>query len=180
MPRLFVAVDLPEAIKDVAVSVGFGLPGARWLPREQLHVTLAFIGEVDGGMVQDVRASLRGVDVPPFELSLRGLGHFPPRGEPRVAWAGLRASEPLALLHRRVLRQLESAGCEFERRKFHPHVTLARLSDTPPRRLADWLSGNSFFETGAFEVLEFHLYSSILSSHGATHQVEETYQLSSP
>ena len=175
MPRLFVAVDLPEAVKDALSGVGFGLPGARWLPREQLHVTVAFIGEVDGGQAQDVKDALRAVRGAPFELSLRGLGHFPLRGEARVAWAGLRASEPLSHVHRSVTRQIESTGCTLEHRKFHPHVTLARLSGTPPHRLADWLAMNGGFETGAFEVSEFVLYSSVLGSKGATHQVEETY-----
>ena len=177
MPRLFVAVDLPEAAKDALSGVGFGLPGARWLPREQLHVTLAFLGEVDGGQAQDVRDALRSVRGSPFALSLRGLGHFPLRGEARVAWAGLRANEPLLQIHRAVTRQIEHAGCELEHRKFHPHVTLARLTGTPPHRLADWLAMNGGFETGPFEVNEFILYSSVLGSKGATHQVEEAYPL---
>ena len=179
MPRLFVAIDLPETAKDALESLQCGLPGARWVPRDQLHLTLAFIGDVDGGMAADARAALRSVDDPGFPISLRGLGHFPPRGEPHVAWAGLRPSEPLARLQRSVERILDRAGCEIERRKFHPHVTLARLKDTPPRRMAEWLGAHGHFETGALPVIEVVLYSSLLGSTGAVHSVEEVFPLRS-
>ena len=180
VPRLFVAVDLPETVRLSLSDLAFGLPGAKWLPPEQLHVTLAFIGEVDGGRARDVREALRSVRAAPFELSLLGLGHFPHRGEPRVAWAGLRASERLSHLHRAVVRQVESTGLELEHRKFHPHVTLARLRGTPPHRLADWLAMNGAFQTGSFEVTALILYSSVLGSSGATHQIEEAYPFGIP
>jgi 2'-5' RNA ligase len=180
VPRLFVAVDLPAEVRESVASLAGGLPGARWVPSAQLHLTLAFIGEVDGALAADAREALRSVDAPAFELSLRGVGHFPPRGAPRVAWAGLRPSEPLAHLQRAVTRALERAGCRLEARKFHAHVTIARLDDPPPRRMAEWLAAGSMFETGPFVVDEFLLYSSRLGSSGATHSVEEAYPLGGP
>ena len=175
MQRLFVAIDLPESVLDALESVAGGLPGARWVPRDQVHLTLAFIGDVDGGVASDVHEALRGVKGLPFDVSLRGLGHFPPRGEPRVAWAGLRPSEPLMQLQRSIVRALESAGCGIEKRKFHPHVTLARLSQTPPRRLAEWLASNGHFETSPFPVTSFQLYSSHLRPTGPLHTLLESY-----
>ena len=177
VPRLFVAIDLPEGIQDALSGLAFGLPGAKWVPRGQIHLTLAFIGDVDGGLAADAAEALGDVNASAFELILRGLGHFPPRGEPRVAWAGLRPSDPLMQLQRSVARALEHAGCEIEKRKFHPHVTLARLTETPSRRLADWLAANGLFETSPFPVTEFLLFSSVLGSAGAAHSIEQAYPL---
>jgi 2'-5' RNA ligase len=177
VPRLFVAIDLPPGVQEALAGLSFGLPGAKWVPAGQIHLTLAFIGDVDGGLAADVADALGQVQAAEFELSLRGLGHFPPRGEPRVAWAGVRPSEPLMNLQRSISRVLEKAGCELEKRKFHPHVTLARLKDTPSRRLADWLAGNGLFETAPFTVTEFLLFSSTLGSSGAVHAVESAHPL---
>ena len=177
MSRLFVAIELPDAVRQRLVESCFGLPGARWTPISQLHLTLRFIGEVEGGLAQDVSAALGEVVAPAFRMSLRGLGHFPPRGEPRITWAGVRAGDELPQLARAVERALQRAGVAPEPRKFHPHVTLARLKDTPPRRVADWLAMEGLLESRVFAVTEFALLSSVLGSQGATHHVEATYPL---
>jgi 2'-5' RNA ligase len=177
MPRLFVALDLPEDVRDRIEDLGLPLPGARWVPFDQLHLTLAFLGAVDGGLARDVEEALATVRGEPLRLELRGVGHFPLRGHPRVAWVGVVPSRGLDQLQRSVLRALESAGCEIERRKFHPHVTVARLSDVDGRDFADWLAARSTFRVDAFDVTELVLYSSILGSDGASHSVEASWTL---
>jgi 2'-5' RNA ligase len=177
MPRLFVAIDLPEEQRDHLDDLCAGLPEARWTPFDQLHLTLAFVGEVDGGRARDADEALAAIALPPFELALRGVGHFPPRGEPRIVWAGFAPSEALSALHRAVVRALEHAGCEIEKRKFHPHVTLGRLHAAPPERVASWLTERGAFSSGPFPVTEFLLYSSVLGREGATHRVEAEYAL---
>ena len=92
--RLFVGIDLPSAIDDHLALVGGGIPGARWLDAEQLHVTLRFLGEVDGGTKQRVEDALERVEHAPFELGVAGVGTFPPRGKARIVWAGLDPAEP--------------------------------------------------------------------------------------
>ena len=91
--RLFAAITLPDDINDELELFASGLPGARWSPAERRHLTVRFIGEVDGLVYQDVVSALDGVQVPSFELSLRGVGHFPPRGAPKSLWAGVEESE---------------------------------------------------------------------------------------
>ena len=88
MPRLFVALDLPAAVKRSLEPLGKGLGDVRWLLPEQQHLTLRFIGDVDNGAMHDVVEALATVPARPFQLMLKGLGHFPPRGEPRVLWGG--------------------------------------------------------------------------------------------
>jgi 2'-5' RNA ligase len=177
MYRLFVAIDLPESLKAQLALIGTGIPGARWVPEDQLHLTLRFIGEVDGLLYRDIKKALFDVNMEPFPLALKGVGTFPPRGQPNVLWVGLEKSDPLLRLQHKIENMLRQAGVEPEGRKFSPHITLARLKDTPMSRLGNFLQGHALFQTTPFEVTEFYLYSSTLSSKGATHYKEETYPL---
>lgn len=174
--RLFVAVDLPEPVRQQLTGLGFGLPGAHWVAAEQIHLTLRFIGEVDGAMFREVREGLAGVRSSSFAMQVQGLGYFPPRQQPRVLWAGVAKSEALVLLRNRVEATLVRCGLEPEGRKFAPHITLARLRDTHLTRLTNFLAGNALFATEPFTVSEFHLYSSQLTAKGAIHQLEASYK----
>jgi 2'-5' RNA ligase len=175
--RCFVGIPMPEPVLDDLARLAGGLPGARWSEEDNIHLTLRFIGEVDGLVYRDVSGALEDVSCAPFELSLNGLGFFPPRGEPRVLWAGSAPSEQLLGLKRGVDRQVNAHGGEQERRKWVPHVTLARLSGTPTSRLASYLSGNSLFRTQPFLVDRFNLYTSRLHPSGAIYTVETTFLL---
>ena len=178
MPRLFVALDLPEDIKLSLAPLTRGLGDVRWLLPEEQHLTLRFIGEVDNGRMEDVVEALTLVDGAPFELRLGGIGHFPPRGEPRIIWAGVEKSEPLKRLKRAVDRALDEIGLPAEGRKFTPHITLARLRRPPaPQRLATWLATHSLYRSAPFTVRGFHLYSSWLRADGAEHTLEAGYEL---
>ena len=177
MPRLFIAVDLPEKILDNLGSMAFGIPGAKWVAPEQLHLTVRFIGEVDGALFRDIGDILHEVSAGSFSLQLKGVGYFPPRGTPRVLWAGLEKSEPLQLLRKKIDSALIRAGVAPEGRKFSPHITLARLKNSPVQKIANFLSGNGLFSQEPFQVEDFKLYSSVLSPKGAFHKVERVYPL---
>jgi 2'-5' RNA ligase len=177
--RLFAAIVLPEDVNEELENLSSGLPDARWSPAERRHLTLRFIGEVDGLGYQDVAAALARITEPPFELSLRGVGHFPPRGEPKTLWAGVSESAPLEALHRRVDRVLVEAGLEPERRKYVPHITLARLSGTPSGRVGGYLAANALYRSRPFTVDHLALFSSRLFAHGPEYTLEETYALDS-
>jgi len=175
MPRLFIAVDLPEAIRKNLASMSFGIPGAKWVAPEQMHLTVRFIGEVDGALFHDIKETLEGISYGPFSLHLKGVGFFPPRGAPRVLWVGLEKSEPLQALKKKIDLALFRVGVEPDNRKFSPHITLARLKNSPVQKIANFLSGNGLFSQEPFQVEDFKLYSSILSSKGAYHKVERVY-----
>ena len=177
MPRLFIAVDLPETIKKNLESMSFGIPGAKWVSPDQLHLTVRFIGEVDGALFRDIKNILDEVNSASFTLQLKGVGYFPPRGAPRVLWIGLEKSEPLQLLRKKIDTRLLRVGVEPEGRKFSPHITLARLKNSPVHKIANFLSGNGLFSQEPFQVEDFKLYSSILSPKGAYHKVERIYSL---
>ena len=177
MPRLFIAIDLSHAVNCQLEALCSGLPGARWLPAEQFHLTLRFIGQVDGDAFADIADGLSMVACPPFSLKLNGVGCFPPRGQPRILWAGAEADDGLARLHGQIESRLRHLGIEPEGRNFAPHVTLARLKGTPVNRLRDYLIAHDDFITETILVSQFHLYSSILGAKGAIHSIEASYPL---
>lgn len=177
MPRLFVAMDLPEAVLAELAAFCCGMPGARWVAPEQLHLTLRFVGEVDGGLFREIREALNAVDGGAFDLRVKGFGYFPPRKEPRVLWAGVEPTAEVTALRNRVEKALVRLGLEPEPRKFSPHITLARLEGTPVGKVTQFLAGNSLYTSPAFTVSEFHLYSSVLTPKGAIHTVEASYPL---
>jgi len=178
MIRLFVALALPDGIKADLVAMMGGLRDVKWSRPENLHLTLRFVGGVDGRTFVDLRDDLANVKAPSFDLRLEGVGQF---GEGRVVetlWAGVSASEPLKRLNNRIEHAVQRQGFEPEPRKFHPHVTLGRLRGLPDRRLTEWLTHHGAYRSRAFRVAEFTLYSSFLSDAGAIYRAEAVYPLS--
>ena len=179
MTRLFIALDFPAEIKNMLNRICFGLPRARWVPEEQLHLTLRFVGEVDGAMFREIRDGLAGVKAPELTLALQGCGFFPPRKKPRVLWAGIAENNELPGLRHKIEKAVAAVGLEPEKRKFSPHITLARLQSPPLKRISDFLAANSMFATPPFTVDRFSLYSSFLTPKGAIHTIEADYFLNS-
>ena len=177
MPRIFVALDLPDAVKRDLQRLTAGLPGARWATREQYHLTLRFIGEVDGPTVDDVTAALADFSHPTFELALDGLGHFGRGHKAHTLWAAVRNEPRLIELHDRIESRLQAIGLAPEHRNYAPHVTIARLKGVSSVRLAEYLEANGAFATAPFAVEEFHLFSSFLSHNGAIYTIEVSHPL---
>ena len=175
MYRLFVAIDLPEEVKKTVENISGELSGAHWVAADQLHLTLRFIGEVDEGLFRQIREALAGVSGNPFSLTLKGIGHFPPGKRARVLWVGMGESEELLKLQKKVELALIDAGIAPEARRFSPHITIARMKETPAARVLAFEEKHGGFETPAFPVEVFYLYSSTLSREGAVHKREATY-----
>lgn len=174
--RLFVAIALPDAIADGLRLIQSGVPGARWQTRAQLHLTLRFIGEVDGREAADVDDALSGVSVPRFLLALKGVGEFGGKN-PRAIWAGVERNDELLHLARKIETALQRIGLEAEQRKFTPHVTLARLRSAPRSRVLDFLYDHALYASAPFEIREFILYASQLSSAGSVYVPQRNYAL---
>ncbi len=177
MYRLFVAIDLPEEVKHAMAELSGDLPGARWVPREQLHLTLRFIGEVDEETFRRVKVALARVTGAAFTLSLIGIGHFPPGRHPRVLWVGMEENDLLRELQKNVELALMEADIPPDDRKFSPHITIARLKETPAAQVEAFERVHGRFASEPFPVREFHLYSSTLTPKGAIHRREKTYPL---
>lgn len=177
MIRLFVALELPPAIRDRLTLLRGGIPGARWIDGTSMHLTLRFIGEVDRGTFMDVEAALSRIDAPGFTLQLRGLDQFSSGKRPRTLWAGIARNPALLHLQAKVDSALSRIGVPGDRRKFLPHVTLARLHDADRARLRRYLEANAAFWSEPFPVDSFTLYSSWLGNEAAHYRAEAEYPL---
>lgn len=184
MARLFVAVPLPASVRRRAAGVQDALRerlvGARvrCVRPAQMHLTLAFLGEVDAEGCGRIRRALGGSSWPAaFELRIAGLGAFPAHGRPRVLWLGVQeGADDLRRLADEVACALEKAGFPRESRPYHPHLTLARVERGSGRhtRVIEHLHPD---EAGTSEVREVVLYDSRLGSAGAEHVVVERWGL---
>ena len=176
--RLFVALSLPDEVAASLALIQSGVPGARWSTREQMHLTLRFIGEVDGREANAVDDALSTISAPGFQLALKKVGQFGGRN-PSALWAGVEPSEALFHLERKIESALQRSGLPPETRKFTPHVTLARLKGTPRGRVMDYLTDHALFASSSFDVRGFILYSSQLTANGSIYRAEKAYQLRS-
>jgi 2'-5' RNA ligase len=176
MIRLFVALALPESVAQGLLMMQSGVPGARWMNREQLHLTLRFIGEVDGRDAEAIDDALSAISVPRFTLEFKGVGEFGGKN-PRALWAGVAANESLAHLQRKIETAIQRIGLPAEERKFTPHVTLARLRAVPPGRVMDFLHDHALYSSGPFDLSEFVLFSSKTAPGGSLYVAERTYPL---
>ena len=180
MPRLFVALELPEVLKQAICGLQAGLGDARWLEADALHLTLAFVGEVDPSAQRRIEEALAWVEAPPLAVDLHGIGHFPHRGPPRVLWTGASPAAALGTLAASVRRALAQAGFPPERRKFAPHVTIARFRrPPPPPALHDYLGTYSLFRSPSAPIASFRLLSSVLRPSGARYAPEADFPLAS-
>jgi RNA 2',3'-cyclic 3'-phosphodiesterase len=178
--RLFVAVEIDERVAEQVMAVSDELrrriearaPAARltWVPRERLHLTLRFIGEVDESRAAQIAGALQPpLEIEPFDMVIDGAGAFPPRGAPRVLWAGIVRGEPeLIALERQVTARLLPCGVSPDDRPYRPHLTLARV------REASGLRTTGLFQdlpgvTGASAVRTITLFQSRLSPKGPTY-----------
>jgi 2'-5' RNA ligase len=175
--RLFVALPIPDAVAQRLLLMQGGVPGARWQSREQLHLTLRFIGEVDGGDARAIDDALAGIDAPAFDLQLHGVGQFGNK-QPHTLWAAARRNDLLEHLARKVDAAIRRVGQPQDTHKFTPHVTLARLGHSDLDKVVEWLTTHALATSDEFRVDAFCLYSSKLTSDGSIYRVEQEYPLS--
>ena len=165
MPRLFTALLIPDDVADRLVWLAGGLRGARWIERGDLHLTLRFIGDIDGSMADDVARTLDDIRAGPLTIALDGLDAFG-GDRPKSVHASVRPSPALLALQAAQERRLQQVGLKPERRKFTPHITLARLKGGDPVEVAAWLAAAGSLAGAVFEAPAFHLMSARESTGG--------------
>jgi 2'-5' RNA ligase len=183
--RAFVGIALPPEVRGaVAGAIGpLRGPGTAvsWVPTENLHITLKFLGEIPRDRCRLLEGLLSGVAAgsPPFSLDAAGGGAFPGTRNPRVLWVGF--LEPLELvgkLQQNMENALSGAGFPGEDRRFHPHITVGRVRGVLPpawgERFLQSLSGREF---GQVPVSSLRLFESRLSPGGAIYRVVREFPL---
>ena len=174
MPRLFTAIEIPEAIRMHLALVRAPLAGAKWIEPENMHITLRFAGDIDGRTADEFVSFLAGVRARPFPVTIAGVGAFGGR-DPRVLWAGVEAGGPLDALHRANDRAARAAGLGPEGRAFKPHVTLARMRGGRLQAVARFLQENGGLHTQPFTATRFVLLSARPGSGGGPYVVEAEF-----
>jgi 2'-5' RNA ligase len=177
MPRLFTGIEIPPPIARGLSMLRGGVPGARWIDPANYHMTLRYIGDIDGATARDVMQILGGVRRRSFDLVLNRLDQFGGR-KPRAVFAGASPTPALTELQAEIERLLQRIGLPPEQRKYSPHVTLARLSDSTAHQVAEYLASRGPFRTPPFPVSRFVLYSSKASTGGGPFVIEAAYPLS--
>ncbi|MFD1913087.1 RNA 2',3'-cyclic phosphodiesterase [Halodurantibacterium flavum] len=178
MIRAFVALDLPQVLRSRLAILSQMLPLPRREPEENYHLTLCFLGEVPEPLLEDVHYALEGMRAGAVDLRLSGVDSFGD-DRPRLVYAGVAPDDALAALQKKVVTAVRRAGCELERRRFVPHVTLGRFApeaaDLPRLRAA--MVQMAGFGTDPVRIEELTLFQSHLGRGGAHYEPLARYPL---
>ncbi len=179
--RLFIAIELPEPVKNALAGLRAEIPDATWVKPHAYHLTLRFLGDdIDQAGLSRIQTALSAVRAEPFEFWLDGVGRFPisPKTWARVLWAGVQAPPALGQLQQMVERAAAASGWPPVRQTFHAHITLARLrSARGGAQIAAFLEDNRNFRAGPVAAEAFHLIASTLSPQGPTYAIQSSYRL---
>lgn len=178
--RLFIALRPPPEVRQRLLSVMAGIDGARWQSDAQLHLTLAFLGTVDGDKAEAVAEALHQVAAPAPVLHLGPFGSFAASRPDLTSalWIGVEPAAPLAALASGVRRTCVQAGVTPDRRAFVPHITLARFSGSGATRmqLAPYLRSVGA-PPAQWTATRFYLVESFLGHGGPHYTAIASYRL---
>ncbi len=176
MLRLFVGIEFPPELKLALSLLCTGVPGAKWVDPDNLHLTLRFIGEIGEDLAADVDEALARLKARPFTLQLSGTGVFG-GNRPHALWVGVERDPELVKLRDKVEQALIRVGLAPEPRKFAPHVTVARLRDPELDKLAGFLAANARFRAEPLPVDHFSLVASFPTKAGSVYEDQADYPL---
>ena len=176
--RLFVGIDLPWELRHrISALATTGIQGTRWVAPENFHLTLRFIGEVPPHRAEDIDIALAALRGKGFELTLAGVGTFSKGGRANILYVGVDRNPRLEHLRNKIETALHRVGFEPERRRYQPHVTLARIDNAPEFKLVEFVRAHNLFRAEAFTVSHFTLFSSQLGKEQSVYTAEVEYAL---
>lgn len=175
--RLFVGIRPPSEIRNALLDLMHGVERARWQDDGQLHLTLRYIGGIETHRADDLAEAIGQIAFKPFEIAVQGTGIFEKQGRVNTLWAGVGANPALLRLQARVERACTAVGLPSETRKYHPHITLARLN-APGSELAPFLARTAGLLLGSWRCDSFILYESHLRDRGSLYEPVASYHAS--
>jgi 2'-5' RNA ligase len=190
--RSFIAIELPDEVKEEIDRFQAGLkkadlPNVKWVDPAGIHLTLKFLGYITAATVPAIMAAIEEATtgIPPFQLTVGGLGVFPDPERVRVAWVGMAGdTDTLGRLKQNLDGNLAALGFATENRVFTPHLTLARAREqaTPGERqkLAGLIASADFAASQPVIVESVHLIRSRLTPKGAVYSRIEAVGLQGP
>jgi 2'-5' RNA ligase len=177
MIRLFAALAMPDGVAAGLLRRQRGIEGARWRPRESLHVTLRFFGELREDVARDLDSELGTLEAAPFEFHLEGAGAFGEGRDLTAVWAGVSDEALLRRLAKACETAARRAGLKPDTRQYRPHVTLAYLRRPDPAQVAAWIQANNLLKSPPIAADRFGLYSSRQTKEGSAYRLEAEYRL---
>lgn len=177
--RVFVAINVPEAVESQLAVQQFLMPIPRKVERGQFHITLCFMGDMRDAELEALHEGLLRLRMPPFDVALAGFGMFG-KAKPNAVWAAVVPSEPLARLQAKVERVAREAGAVVPARRFVPHVTLGRFAPMMAEeaaRLELAVVRGAGFRAGPWEAGEMVLFQSTLLPEGPRYDELARYAL---
>ncbi len=176
--RLFVALDLPRTVRQRLADLATGVSGVRWVPPENYHVTIRFVGELPAYKAEELDLALADIRARRFTLELAGVGTLDRAGRVTALWAGVASNPALLHLRAKVDTAVQRAGMAAERRRYMPHVTLARLGEQVEQaRVAAWVQSHNLFRSAPMDVGHFTLFTSVLGPDQPVYTPEVEYPL---
>lgn len=188
--RAFIAIELPNRVRSALgreadrLREVLGDAALRWVRPDGIHLTLRFLGDTSGGMLDQVAAALAPLCArcPPLEIEIGGLGRFPNGSRPRVVWIGVKESPgQLAILQAEIEHGMAGLSFRKEDRPFHPHLTVARVRRETPaqelRMLAERLDRERVGLVGEFSARQLALMRSVLGPGGAAYSRLQQFKL---
>jgi RNA 2',3'-cyclic 3'-phosphodiesterase len=170
--RAFIAIDLPDETKERIYASLNGLPekGITTVSKDVMHITLFFLGDIDGQTLESVKTAIERIDYHKFYAAATGIGAIDVKN-PKVLYAKISdGAEDLIRLYDLLLKELQTIGIKREHRKYLPHITVARAYKLKDRKdLKDFIKANSYIDFGRFLCESVRLKSSVLTSSGPMH-----------
>ena len=184
MKRIFIAIKI-VAGKELSEMIssfrsGFSENDIKWTHTDNIHVTLAFLGDTDEKLIEDISAMLSRVCVQhkPFRLLLKGAGLFRSISDPRIIWAGVEPSDELSSLNSAIIAGLKKLNIRLENRPFNPHLTIGRIKHLPdPPVLQSLITGYRNIVLQKVDVKEVILFESLLLRTGPVYKPVSSFPL---
>lgn len=182
--RAFIAIELPFDVREIIWNSAKPASGmlkslVKWVPPENMHLTLRFLGGITFSMSDKLRENLQQllIQFSPIKFKLGIPGVFPSWKEPRVLWVGLDVLEgDINLIQGEIERQAQMVGLPQEKQKFHPHITVGRVKTPSPFISNTWKNVKIQYMP-EFVVKKITLFKSTLNPSGAIYEVVDTFQL---
>ncbi|MGM0423006.1 MAG: RNA 2',3'-cyclic phosphodiesterase [Pseudomonadota bacterium] len=169
MKRAFLALPIPDDIAEALRPLQAGIPGARWQSRDNMHITLNFLGNAEEPDLEVLHEILQDIELEAFPVTVRGVGSFEigKYKEPKILWAGVEKSEALQHLKKKTDQAVKRAGLDIEHKRFTPHITLARMNKAPLNKVAGFIEQHNLLHLPRFTADKFTMYESHLGEKGA-------------
>lgn len=174
--RLFVAIDLPQTVKNKIVHFQKNLAlkiNANWISPDNMHLTLVFIGDTDYNQIPEILASLDNINLKKFRLFLDKINGFPSLDNPHSLWIGCLENKSLLILQKNIFDKLSRLGFTCDSKKFCPHITIARIKKKKNLKSL----GDSNLSLEEFQVDQFALYDSTEGLAGRKHNIIKIFNL---